>query len=119
VSGWRTKEVKRTQRILQAVGATACPESWYSFEISLLRTARVLTYPEAHRKHPTRRGCGSPPESSGCGMQEQMRRRTWEAPLAPGCGKAVVRYTDNEARKGKPGDGAMPEPKRRTGKQCR
>ena len=52
-------------------------------------------------------------------MQEQMRRRTWEAPLAPGCGKAVVRYTDNEARKGKPGDGAMPEPKRRTGKQCR
>ena len=44
-------------------------------------------------------------------MQEEMRRRTWEAPLAPGCGKAVVRYTDTEARKGKPGDGAMPEPK--------
>jgi hypothetical protein len=25
--------VKRTQRILQAGGATVCPESWYSFEI--------------------------------------------------------------------------------------
>jgi hypothetical protein len=36
--------VKRTQRILQAVGATACPESWYSFEIKLLRMARVLTF---------------------------------------------------------------------------
>jgi hypothetical protein len=81
--------------------------------------ARVLTYPEANMKHAFGRACGSLPESSGCGMQEEMRRRTWEVPLAPGCGKAVVRYTDTEARKGKPGDRAMPESRRRTGKQCR
>jgi hypothetical protein len=51
-------------------------------------------------------------------MQEEMRWRTWEAPWAPGCGKAVVRYTDIEARKGKPGYRAMAEPKGRTGKRC-
>ena len=34
-------------------------------------------------------------------------------------GKAVVRYTDIEARKGKPGHRVMPEPKWRTGKRCR
>jgi len=44
--------VKRTQRILQAVGATVCPESWYSFEMRLLRMARVLTFTEANTKHP-------------------------------------------------------------------
>jgi hypothetical protein len=44
--------VKRTQRILQAGGATVCPESWYSFEIKLLRMARVLTFTEANTKHP-------------------------------------------------------------------
>ena len=52
-------------------------------------------------------------------MQEEMRWRTWEAPWAPGCGKAVVWYTDIEARKGKPGHRVMPEPKWRTGKQRR
>jgi hypothetical protein len=81
--------------------------------------ARALTYPEANRKHASRRACGNLPESSGCGMQEETRWRTWEARLAPGCGKAVVGYTDIEARKGKPGDRAMPEPKQRTGKQSR
>ena len=44
-------------------------------------------------------------------MQEEMRWRTWEAPLAPGCGKAVVRYTGRETRKGKPGNSIIPEPK--------
>ena len=34
-----------------------------------------------------RRECGGPPESSGRGMQEEMRRRTREAPEAP-VGKA-------------------------------
>jgi hypothetical protein len=43
---------KHTQRILQAVRVIVHPESWYSFEIKLLRTARVLTYTEANMKHP-------------------------------------------------------------------
>jgi len=49
---WRTKQLKRTQSILQAAGVTAYPESWYSFEISLLRMARDLTFTEANMKHP-------------------------------------------------------------------
>ena len=39
--------------------------------------------------------------------------------MAPGCGKAVVRYTEIETRKGKPGHRVMPEPKWRTGKRYR
>jgi hypothetical protein len=52
VGCWRTKQLKRTQSILQAAGVTAYPESWYSFEISLLRMARDLTFTEANMKHP-------------------------------------------------------------------
>jgi hypothetical protein len=44
-------------------------------------------------------------------MQEEIRRRTREAPGAPGRGKLGVRYTANEAHKGKPGDGTMLEPR--------
>jgi hypothetical protein len=35
-------------------------------------------------------------------MQEEMRRRTREAPVVAGCGKAVVGYAGNETRKEKP-----------------
>lgn len=36
-----------------------------------------------HKSIRFRRGCKGPPESSGRGMQEQMRTRTWEVPCAP------------------------------------
>ena len=54
---------------------------WYSFEISLLRTPRVLTYTEGNTRD-TRKGKGieGPPESTGRGMQEEKRQRTREAP---------------------------------------
>ena len=38
-------------------------------------------------------------------MQEEIRRRTWEAPWAPDRGKGDAGYTVTEARKGKPGHG--------------
>jgi RNA-directed DNA polymerase len=41
-------------------------------------------------------------------MQEEMRRRTWEAPLVPSCGKAAVWYAGTETRKGKPRDRLIP-----------
>jgi hypothetical protein len=43
-------------------------------------------------------------------MQEEIRRSTWEAPWAPAAGRFVVGHTAIEAHKGKPGNGAMPEP---------
>ena len=42
------------------------------------------------------------------GMLEEKRSRTWEAPSAPGSGD---KGADNEARKGKPGNGARPRSK--------
>ncbi len=54
---------------------------WYSFEMSLLRTPRVLTYTEGNTRDTDHgEGIEGPPESSGRGMQEEKRRRTREAP---------------------------------------
>jgi hypothetical protein len=50
---WRTKQVKRTQRILQAAGVTAYPESWYSFEMKFVADGEGVNEPEAHRQHPS------------------------------------------------------------------
>jgi hypothetical protein len=44
-------QAKRTQRILQAVGVTADPESWYSFEIAIA-DGQGFSFPEANTKHP-------------------------------------------------------------------
>ena len=64
-----------------------------------------------HKSIRNRLGCEGPPESTGHGMQEEICLRTREAPKAPECrGSAGVRYTAIEARKGKPGYRAMPEP---------
>ena len=52
-------------------------------------------------------------------MQEERRRRTWEAPDAPVSGSLGVWSTAREAQKGKPGDGTMLEPQRRGGKRGR
>src|SRR6266849_5038070 len=53
------------------------------------------------------------------GRQEERRRRTWEAPEAPGSGSLGGWETALEARKGTPGDGTMLEPQRRGGKRDR
>ncbi|MEJ2328031.1 MAG: hypothetical protein P8Y25_15030, partial [Chromatiaceae bacterium] len=42
--------------------------------------ADVFNGAEGNTKRPSWRGRGGPPESSGRGMQEQMRWRTQEAP---------------------------------------
>ena len=43
-------------------------------------------------------------------MQEERRRRTWEAPDVPAVANVGVWHTAPEARKGKPGHGTMLEP---------
>jgi len=58
----------------------AHPEVLVQLRQSKFRTPRVLTCPKATRRHPSWRGCGGPAESTGRGMQEEMRRRTREAP---------------------------------------
>jgi len=112
--------VKRTQRILQAVGATVCPESWYSFEMRLLRMARVLTFTEANTKHPAlvmdvavRRSPQAVACRKRCAVELGKPHR-----LLVG-GRPSIRYTDRETRKGKPGNRVMPEPKRTEGSQLR
>ena len=62
---------------------------WYSFEMSLLRTPRVLTHTEGNTRD-TQNGEGieGPPESSGRGMWEEKCRRTREAPEVPTVGTA-------------------------------
>ncbi len=47
----RTRQMKRTQRILQAVGVTVYPESWYSFEMQV-EVGEGFNVPEAKIKHP-------------------------------------------------------------------
>ena len=67
--------------------------------------------PEGYTKRPFGQGRGGPPESSGRGMQEERRRRTWEAPDVPAVENVGVWHTAPEAQKGKPGHGVKPEPK--------
>jgi hypothetical protein len=52
----------------------------------LVADGEGFNVPEANTKHPNGQGCGGPPESSGRGMQEEIRRRTWEAPSTPARG---------------------------------
>jgi len=48
-----------------------------------------------HRSIRYRRECGDPPESSGRGMQEEIRCRTREAPKAPGLDRPTHMKKDN------------------------
>lgn len=77
----RTRRAKRRQGVPWAVGAARAPKCWYSFEMSVLRTPRVLTNTEGNTRDP-RNGerVEGPPESSGCSMWEERCRRTREAP---------------------------------------
>ncbi len=66
--------------------------------------ADVEGFDDRRRQHKNIRnwlGCEGPPESTGRGMQEEICRRTREAPKAPKCrGSVYGWYTANEARKG-------------------
>ena len=84
----------------------------------LVADGEGLNEPEANTKHPIGRGCGGPPESSSRGMQEEIRRRTWEAPALLAVGRSNGGYIVTKARKGKPGHGVKREPKRGAGKPC-
>jgi hypothetical protein len=77
----RTKQVKRTQRIVQAVGETVFPESWYSSEraVSVVEVVNAGRRQDGHIR--IGRGCNGLAEFTGnCGMYEEMQTRTWEAP---------------------------------------
>jgi hypothetical protein len=76
---------------------------WYSFEISLLRMARVLTCPKPVRD--ARNGLGEEvrrsPQAVACRkryVEELGRPHTLLA-----VGRSKVGYIDTKARKGKPG----------------
>ncbi len=81
----RTKQVKRTQRIMQAIGESALPE--------VLASLRNELVPVAEGSNVRRRQykiirywqeCEGPAEFSSRGMYEEMFTRTWEAHLTPG-----------------------------------
>jgi hypothetical protein len=76
---------------------------WHSFEISLLRRARVLTNPKPIRD--ARKGEGvevrRSPQAMACRKRYVEELGRSHALLAVGSSK--VRYTAIEARKGKPG----------------
>ena len=55
---------------------------------------------EDNTKHPEWLGCGGPSESTGRGMQEEIRQRTREAPEVPGRGW-VLKPLELETRKGR------------------
>jgi hypothetical protein len=107
---WRTRWTKRRQSILEAAGGAASPEVLVQLRKGLVRTPRVCTLPKATRAHPDWRGGAGPPESSGRGMQEERRRRTWEAPDVPAVENNSVWSPAPEARQGKPGHRTRLEP---------
>ena len=76
--------MKRRQRILQAVGEVALPEVLVQLRNKLVADAEGFNvHRRQHGNTRSWRGCGGPPESTGRGMQEEIRRRTREAPAAP------------------------------------
>lgn len=69
---------------------TARPEELVQLRDKLVADGECFNVHEANTKHPIGRGCGGPPESTGHGMQEEIRlenpggpigswrRETWE-----------------------------------------
>ena len=81
----RTKQAKRTQRIMQAVGETALPEVLVSLRNELVPVAEGCNV--RRRQHKIiryRQGWEGPAELTSRGMYEEMHLRTWEAHLTPG-----------------------------------
>src|SRR5262249_49478965 len=107
----RTRWAKRRQRILEAAGVTAHPAVLGQLRKGAWCGRRGFSRtPQATQDHPYWQGWEGPPESSGRGMQEEGRRRTWEAPAVPAVENASVGSTAPEARQGKPGHGTMLDP---------
>jgi hypothetical protein len=80
----RTKQVKRTQRIMQAVGESALPEVLVSLRNELVPVAEGCNVRRRQNKIiRKRRGCEGPAEFSSRGMYEEMHTRTWEAHSTP------------------------------------
>ena len=63
------------------------PEVLEQLRDKLVADGEGFNVPEANTRRSVWQGRGGPPESSGRGMQEEICRRTWEAPWAPGGGK--------------------------------
>jgi hypothetical protein len=59
----------------------AHPEVLEQLRNKLVADAEGFNVPEGYTKRPIWRGRGGPPESSGRGMQEQIRQRTRETPI--------------------------------------
>lgn len=72
----RTKQVKRTQRIMQAVGESALPEVLVSLRNELVPVAEGCNVRRRQNKiSRKRRGCEGPAEFSSRGMYEKMHTR--------------------------------------------
>jgi hypothetical protein len=63
---------------------TAYPEGLVQLREAEVADAEGVNAPEGNTSPALRRAGGGPPESTGHGMQEERRRRTGEAPAAPG-----------------------------------
>jgi hypothetical protein len=78
---------------------------WYSFEISLLRTPRVLTYTEGNTRN-TRNGEGMKvrrsPQAVAC--RKRSVRELGKPQGTPDVGTTRKGYTAIEAQMGKPGN---------------
>jgi hypothetical protein len=107
----RTRRMKRRQRILQAVGVTRTLKCWYSFEISLSRMPRVLTYTEGNTES-TQFGEGvevrRSPQAVAC--RERYVAELGKPLRLPSGGTMDTRHRATEAQKGKPGHGATRAP---------
>ena len=77
----------------------AHPEVLEQLRNKLVADAEGFNVPEGNTKRPIWRGRGGPPESSGRGMQEEIRQRTREAPGVPGR-SWMLKQSELEARKG-------------------
>jgi hypothetical protein len=82
----RTRWAKRRQRILYAVGEVALPEVLVQLRNRIVADAECLNKHEGNTKPPIWKGGGGPSESTGRGMQEEIHRRTREAPQGSCCG---------------------------------
>ncbi len=66
----------------------------------LVADAEGFNVPEGHTKQPFWRGCGGPSESTGRGMQEEIRQELGRPHRLLMVGSAGVGYTAIEARRG-------------------
>lgn len=99
----RTRRMKRRQRILQAVGVTRTLKCWYSFEISLLRMPRVLTYTEGNTEAPvTGEGVEVRRSPQAVACRKRYVGELGKPQRLPSVGKMSTRHGAIEARRGNP-----------------